>query len=45
MLRQHELPAIRLGTRWRVDARDLEAYLDAHNTTPEDERDGERWKV
>ena len=30
LIRGHELVAIRLGTRWRVDPRDLEAFLDAH---------------
>lgn len=30
LLRDHALPAIRLGTRWRVDPLDLQAYIDKH---------------
>jgi excisionase family DNA binding protein len=29
LIREHKLPAIRLGTRWRVDPHDLEAFIDA----------------
>lgn len=29
LIREKKLPAIRLGTRWRVDPRDLEAFVDA----------------
>jgi len=41
LIREHRLPAIRLGTRWRVDPRDLEAYIDACRTAhkrPDDDR-------
>jgi len=30
LIRSKALPAIRLGARWRVDPRDLEAYIDRH---------------
>jgi excisionase family DNA binding protein len=30
LIREHKLPAIRLGTRWRVDPHDLEAFIEAH---------------
>ena len=39
LIRDGQLKAIRLGTRWRVDEKDLEAFIDAHRkypTTPED---------
>jgi excisionase family DNA binding protein len=29
LIRDHKLVAIRLGGRWRVDARDLQAFIDA----------------
>jgi excisionase family DNA binding protein len=29
LLREHRLPALRLGSRWRVDERDLLAYIEA----------------
>ncbi len=29
LIREHRLPALRLGPRWRVDDRDLLAYIDA----------------
>jgi excisionase family DNA binding protein len=32
LIRESRLPAIRLGTRWRVDPRDLESYIDACRT-------------
>lgn len=32
LIREGRLPAIRLGIRWRVDPRDLEAYIDACRT-------------
>jgi excisionase family DNA binding protein len=41
LIRQGRLPAIRLSSHWRVDARDLEAYIDLCRTThkrPEDDR-------
>lgn len=31
-IRWGKLPAIRLGARWRVDARDLEQYLEAQRS-------------
>jgi len=30
LIREKQLKAIRLGTRWRVDSRDLDAFIDAH---------------
>lgn len=41
LIRQGRLPAIRLSSHWRVDARDLEAYIDACRTAhkrPDDDR-------
>jgi excisionase family DNA binding protein len=35
LIREHRLPAIRLGTRWRVDPRELESYIDACRTAHE----------
>lgn len=29
LIRQRKIPAIRFGTRWRVDPVDLEAFIDA----------------
>jgi len=29
LLRKKKLPAVRLGKRWRIDLRDLEAWIDA----------------
>jgi excisionase family DNA binding protein len=29
LIRSHQLPAIRIGTRWRVDPRDLEGFINA----------------
>jgi excisionase family DNA binding protein len=35
LIRKGKLPAIRFGTRsWRIDPRDLQAFLDAHRTRP-----------
>jgi excisionase family DNA binding protein len=36
LIRAKKLPAIRLETRWRVDAVDLEAYIDAGKRAAED---------
>lgn len=33
------LPAIRLGRRWRIDPRDLEAFINARRRTPARRRD------
>lgn len=30
LIRTKQLKAFRLGTRWRVDSRDLDAYIDKH---------------
>lgn len=30
LLRRKALPAVRFGRRWRVDAADLQAYIDGH---------------
>jgi len=29
LIRTHQLPAIRIGTRWRVDPQDLQAFINA----------------
>lgn len=41
LIRDGRLAAIRIGTRWRVDPRDLETYIDACRTAqrrPDDDR-------
>jgi excisionase family DNA binding protein len=30
LLRKKKLPAVHLGRRWRVDAADLQAFIEAH---------------
>jgi len=35
LIRDQQLRAIRLGTRYRVDPRDLEAYIDGRRTSPQ----------
>jgi excisionase family DNA binding protein len=45
LIRDGRLPAVRLGAHWRVDARDLEAYIDACRTAgrrPGDDRQQDR---
>jgi len=36
LIREGKLPAIRLGTRWRIDPLDLQAFLDAQRTSDDD---------
>jgi excisionase family DNA binding protein len=38
LIREHKLPAIRLGARWRVDPRDLEAFIESHRQVVAGER-------
>jgi excisionase family DNA binding protein len=35
LIRNRKLAAIRIGTRWRVDPRDLEAWIEARRVSDE----------
>lgn len=37
LIRARKLPAIRLGTRYRIDPHDLDAFIDARKLTDDDE--------
>lgn len=37
LIREGKLKAIRLGTRWRIDPDDLEAYIDSCRTASRDD--------
>jgi len=36
LIRSHQLAAVRFGRRWRIEAQELQAYIDAHRVPRQD---------